>query len=105
MVKDKKIQGKKNRASGTEFERKVRKDIEKKGWIVSKWMNNVKFKTDIPKENQYDYINYGKYGKLIPAKHKFRGPGIPMAIGTGFVDFLVMRRITNKEILEMMKNE
>ena len=29
-----------------------------------------------------------KKGKLISAKHKFRGPGIPMAIGTGFPDFI-----------------
>ena len=39
---NKKKQGKKNRASGQRFELKVRKDLEEKGWIVSKWMNNVK---------------------------------------------------------------
>ena len=34
-------QGKKNRAAGARFELKVRKDLEDKNWIVSKWMNNV----------------------------------------------------------------
>ena len=76
-------QGKANRASGARFELKVRKDLESKGWIVSKWMNNI----------DYDIDKYGNkvYTKLIPAKHKFRGPGIPMAIGTGFPDFIVFK--------------
>ncbi len=66
------IRGKKAKASGARFELKVRKDLEKDDWIVSKWMNNV----DIDNNT------------LIPAKHKFRGKGIPMAIGTGFPDFI-----------------
>jgi hypothetical protein len=33
--------GKKSRASGNAFELFVRKDLEKDGWIVSKWNNNV----------------------------------------------------------------
>jgi len=32
-------------------------------------------------------------GKLVPAKHKFRGIGIPLAIGTGMPDFIAF---TNK---------
>ena len=31
-------------------------------------------------------------GKLIPAKHKFRGLGIPMSIGTGFPDFIAFTK-------------
>lgn len=31
-------------------------------------------------------------GKLVSAKHKFRGPGIPMAIGTGFTDFVCFKQ-------------
>lgn len=68
--------GKKSRAAGQRFERKVREDLEKRKWIVSKWMNNV------------------KDGKLVQSKAKFRGNKIPMAIGTGFPDFLVFRRRT-----------
>jgi len=45
MVKkiDKKLQGKRNREAGARFERKTRLDLEKKGWIVDRWNNNVKF--------------------------------------------------------------
>lgn len=40
-TEEKKAQGKKNRAAGGAFERKVRKDLISKGWIVSKWPNNI----------------------------------------------------------------
>lgn len=83
---DKVKQGKKNRESGARFERKVRKDLESKGWIVSKWMNNV----DLILHTDSDMDKYLD-GKLIPAKHKFRGKGIPMAIGTGFPDFIAYK--------------
>jgi len=85
---DKKTQGKKNKAAGQRFELKVRKDLEGKGWIVSKWMNNV---SDYPEENINKPSEEREDRKLVPAKHKFRGPGIPMSIGTGFPDFIVYR--------------
>ena len=72
MEIDKRKQGKKNRQSGARFELKVRKSLESKGWIVSKWMNTVDLEKD----------------KLIQAKHKFCGFGRPMAIGTGMPDFV-----------------
>jgi len=65
--------GKKSKKSGGDFERRVRKDLESKGWIVDKWSNNI------------------KDGKLVPAKQKFRGPGLPFVIGTGFPDFLCFK--------------
>ena len=80
---NKKKQGKKNRESGRRFELKVRKDLESKGWIVSKWMNNVEFE-EIPDDDGIP----SEVTHLIPAKHKFRGKGMPMAIGTGFPDFI-----------------
>jgi len=43
---DKKKQGKRNRESGRRFELKVRKDLEEKGWVCSKWMNQVIFEED-----------------------------------------------------------
>ena len=43
MKKKNQIRGKKARASGMRFELSVRKDLEEKGWIVSKWQNNVEF--------------------------------------------------------------
>ncbi len=79
-------QGKKSRAAGARFELKVRKDLEDKGWIVSKWMNNLEV---IKYDNEEG--NFSGEIKLIPAKHKFRGPGIPMAIGTGMPDFIAHR--------------
>jgi len=42
-TKKKRTQGKKNRAAGGRFELKVRAELEKQGWIVSKWQNNVEF--------------------------------------------------------------
>ncbi len=101
---NKKTQGKRNRESGARFELKVRKDLEEKGWIISKWMNNVGFEQHwfcgtedifprIPTEDGYhdsSDFSHHKVGKLIPAKHRFRGPGIPMSIGTGFPDFVAI---------------
>jgi len=43
---NKSIQGKKNRRKGALFERKVRADLEKQGWIVDKWSNNVDLEKD-----------------------------------------------------------
>jgi len=35
--------GSMSKSSGSAFELKVRKDLEEKGWIVSKWQNQVEF--------------------------------------------------------------
>jgi hypothetical protein len=105
-------QGKKNRKSGSEFERLVRKDLEEKGWIVSKWMNNVEFYNQEEKQKHPEQLSGDKcltredcvgfnsltLGKLIPAKHKFCGVGRPMAIGTGFTDFICFRIINTEGI-------
>ena len=119
---DKVKQGKKNRASGSAFELRVRKDLEEKGWIVDKWSNNVELpqlrciqpNSLTPREHEklrnncqfLDFNNtmvkhdgrnicenhhYEELGKLIPAKRKYLGPGSPMAIGTGFPDFIAFR--------------
>ena len=109
MEEKNRIRGKKARSSGARFELKVRHDLESKGWVVDKWSNNVelekmKYPKNIPpiildpndnegkRDQARDYIlNDGKKGKLIPSKHKFRGVGRPMAIGTGFPDFVAFR--------------
>ena len=81
-------QGKRNKVRGSDFERRVRKDLQSKEWIVSKWMNNIEFYEDMqPFDSHVAPIK----GKLIPAKHKFCGIGRPMAIGTGFPDFVAFR--------------
>jgi len=74
------IRGKKSRAAGGRFELKVRTEIEKLGWIVSKWMNTV----DNDKE--------GKIGGLVPAKRKYNPFLKSLSIGTGFPDFVCLKK-------------
>lgn len=67
---DKCKQGKRNRRNGAIWERKVRDDLEKEGWFVSKFENNV----DLDKD------------KMVPAKSsRFR------LQSTGFPDFICWR--------------
>ena len=70
--------GKESRASGAQFEARVRKDLEGKGWIVDKWSNNL------------------DEGKIVPAKRVFRrfkaNMGV-MTIGTGFPDFICFQKM------------
>lgn len=84
-------QGRKNRARGGEFERKVRIDLESKGWIVNKWMNNV----DLSQR------------KIVPAKRRFNPFAKVMAIGTGFPDFICFKKngdLFDVVLLEVKKN-
>lgn len=76
---DYKKQGKRNLQNGRTFERKVREHLEKDGWIVSKWMNNLEY----TKENSEDLNDL----KLIQARQgKFR------KTSTGFPDFIAFRK-------------
>lgn len=85
-----KLRGKKSRTTGTKFEQKVRQKLEKDSWIVDKWKNNV----DLEKK------------KLIPAKPKFNPfTKSLMMNSSGFCDFIIFKRITHKELLEVMKDE
>jgi hypothetical protein len=77
---EKSIRGKKSRAAGQRFEAKVRKDLEDKGWVVSKWMNTI------------DYDREGKIGKIVPAKRKYNPFMKVMTIGTGFPDFVCFKK-------------
>ena len=70
------IRGKKSRAAGARFELKVRTQLEKEGWIVDKWTNNVNLE-----EN-----------KLVKAKRKYNPFKKVMVIGTGFPDFIAFKR-------------
>lgn len=69
--------GRKSKASGGQFELRVRKDLEEKGWIVDKWSNNVDLVTK----------------KIIAAKKKFNPFAKIMTIGTGFPDFIAMQKM------------
>ncbi len=76
LTKKKRTQGKKNRAAGTRFEAKVRSEMEKMGWIVSKWMNTVDYEKN----------------KLVAAKRKFNPFFKALSIGNGFPDFICLKR-------------
>lgn len=80
------IQGKRNRAAGARFEAKVRADLEKPemSWIVSKWMNTVDFEKD------------GGTGKIVPAKRKYNPYLRALGVGTGFPDFICIKKSGKK---------
>ena len=77
--------GSMSRAGGGQFELRVRKDLEDKGWVVDKWSNNV----DLP---QLDSKHQTGQGKLVPCKRKFNPFNKVMTIGTGFPDFVCFDR-------------
>ncbi len=69
--------------------------MEADGWIVDKWTKNVELeKQNVTGtgETMINLMSSAKH-KLVSAKHKFRGPGIPMAMGTGFPDFICFKSI------------
>ena len=55
------IQGKRNKRKGAEFELKVRKHLEEYGWVVDKWGKNVNLETN----------------ELFSVNSRFRGSGFP----------------------------
>jgi hypothetical protein len=79
--------GKTSRKKGAEFELKVRKDLEAKGWLVCKWSNNIELKK--LGNSLGDYIIKGN---IIPAKRKFNPFNRAFTIGTGFPDFVCITR-------------
>ena len=64
---------KKAKANGAKFEKKVREHYEAKGWLVTKWRNNI--------EN----------GEIIPARNYYI-PGRGNVMGSGFPDFVMFRK-------------
>lgn len=91
--------GKRSKAQGSAFEKVVRIDLEKKGWIVDRWSNNVEFDT---RREQLIKNNFGVpidkkvilTGKLIPAKVSWRRTPkgmFPMGLNSGFPDFVCMK--------------
>lgn len=80
-------QGKKNRAAGKRYELKVRASLEKEGFIVVKWTNQV------------DLIN----NKLIQAKSKYN-PFLKRVIneGSGLPDLLGYRLLRGRNLFEII---
>lgn len=74
-------QGKRNRTAGARFELKVRSDLEKQGWVVSKWQNNV----DLEKR------------EIVKVRPKFNPFTKTLMMNTpGFPDFIAIRRSGKK---------
>ncbi len=69
--------GKKSNAKGSEFERKVRKDLGSKGRIVDKWGNNVNLEED----------------RLVVSKKVFNPFKKIMVPGSGFPDFISIQHV------------
>jgi len=110
---DKKKQGKRNRRKGMQFELLVRKDLESKGWIVSKWQNNVELEIqtkspdiEIEEKEKESIVKITEYsrvvGKLIPSKRKFNPFSKALSLGTGFPDFIAYRWVWNLNFSELM---
>lgn len=76
--------GKLSRQRGMLFELKVREDLEKKGWIITKWMNTVDFERDI----------------VAPARRKYNPFTKSLSIGTGFPDLLCFKK--NGELFDVL---
>jgi hypothetical protein len=72
--------GKLSRAQGTRFEAKVRKEFEERGWVIDKWTNNVDFEND----------------KIVPARRKFNPFMKALTMGTGFPDFVALKKVGDK---------
>ncbi|MCX6749181.1 MAG: hypothetical protein NTW17_00345 [Candidatus Pacearchaeota archaeon] len=75
-TKKKRNQGRKNRAAGARLELKVRAELEKMGWVVTKWMNTIDYEKN----------------KIVPAKRKFNPFLKILGMGTGFPDFVCFKR-------------
>ena len=97
--------GKRNRANGAIFEKRTRDDLESKGWIVSKYGNNIKAEcvkcgnklSMNTNKNKYfcktckDFVEF-KLTKQIPAS-----PGRFRMMQTGFPDFIAFKQVLFKE--------
>jgi hypothetical protein len=78
MTKEKSEMGKRSRKSGKVFENNVRRDLEKRDWIVCKWTNTIDFNVDA----------------IIPAKSKYNPfTKRVMSEGSGFPDFVIFKRL------------
>jgi hypothetical protein len=84
--------GKKSRAAGKRFELKVRADLEKQGWIVDKWSNNVEFSDKLKDAIELPFGGEVPVGKLVPCKPKFNPFTKSLMMNSGgFPDFVCIK--------------
>ena len=101
-----KKRGKANRAKGKAFELKVRADLEKQGWIVTKWANQVAFGVMKGKKVFKGEIDGVSQGHLIPAKSQYN-PFFKRIIGegSGFPDFIAFKLSQKENLYELIAIE
>lgn len=112
---DKRKQGKRNRANGAAWERKISEDLERKGWIVSKWHNQVEFGTLTGPNGEFVSSKYkdlilqngdhwkGCIGRLTKVKLKFNPfTHSMMMISGGFPDFIAYIRVPDSQYYQVV---
>ena len=93
---DKKLQGKRNKRKGRDFEVKVRHELEEQGWTVSKWANNVEIIESVTNGKE---IHINKAKLVSATKWRFNPfTKTIMAVGTGFPDFIAYRMSDNSGV-------
>lgn len=91
--------GKRSRAAGLRFEKKVREHLESMGWLVSKWNNNLKLTCKICKSEMH--VKPDKpfcktcddFTEFFIEKMKPASPGRFRMMQTGFPDFIAFKYI------------
>lgn len=99
-----KKRGRVNRARGKAFELRVREDLEKTGWIVDKWTNQVVFGIKSGKKVLKGEVE-GKpaQGYLVSCKPKFNPfTKSLMMNSSGFPDFLVFKPAISNVMYELV---
>ena len=91
--------GKRNKINGARFERKVRKDLEAKGWIVDRWTNNIELtiNTKSPtfafeKDKEGVKVSMTEYERM-EGKCSFAKTNRFNMRTTGFPDFIAIKPI------------
>ena len=65
---DMRKQGKRNQINGRIFENLTRQDLESKGWIVSRWCNNVEFAQNGEGCGKYYELESGDFERCKPGQ-------------------------------------
>lgn len=90
---DYKVQGKKNRKAGKDFEKVVQKDLTNNGWIVFRNSNNC--------EQVSNDSEDGKVFVFCQTKVKFNPfTRMPMMLQSGFPDFVIVKKFMCNECVE-----
>jgi hypothetical protein len=99
-----KKRGRVNRARGKAFELRVREDLEKQGWIVDKWTNQVVFGIKSGKKILKGEVEgQPSQGHLVSCKPKFNPfTKALMMNSSGFPDFLAFKPSISNVMYEVI---